>query len=69
MTYNLGTSSYRWNNIYNRVSSINTSDQREKTEIQESDLGLDFIKDLNTVSFKFIVGQNKEVLDADGQKM
>jgi hypothetical protein len=69
MTYNLGTSSYRWNNIYNRVSSINTSDQREKTEIQESDLGLDFIKDLNPVSFKFIVGQNKEVLDADGQKM
>lgn len=66
ISYNLGTASYKWNNIYNRVSTINTSDEREKKDIQLSDLGLEFIKDLNPVSYRFIVGQNKPVLDAQG---
>jgi hypothetical protein len=66
VSYNLGSSTYKWNNIYNRVSSINTSDQREKKDILSSDLGLAFINDLNPVSYRFIVGQNKEVLDANG---
>jgi hypothetical protein len=66
ISYNLGSSTYKWNNIYNRVSTINTSDQREKKDIVSSDLGLDFINELNPVSYRFIVGQNKEVLDANG---
>jgi len=69
VSYNLGSSTYKWNNIYNRVSTINTSDQREKKDILPSDLGLAFINDLNPVSYRFIVGQNKEILDADGDKV
>jgi hypothetical protein len=68
-SYNLGSSTYKWNNIYNRVSTINTSDQREKKDILPSDLGLAFINDLNPVSYRFIVGQNKEVLDANGDRV
>jgi hypothetical protein len=69
VSYNLGSSTYKWNNIYNRVSTINTSDQREKKDILPSDLGLAFINDLNPVSYRFIVGQNKEVLDENGDKV
>jgi hypothetical protein len=65
-TYNLGSSTYKWNNIYNRVSTINTSDQREKKDIVSSDLGLNFINDLNPVSYRFIIGQNEPVLDENG---
>ena len=68
-SYNLGSSTYKWNNIFNRVSTISTSDQREKKDILSSDLGLAFINDLNPVSYRFIVGQNKEVLDANGDKV
>ena len=69
VSYNLGSSTYKWNNIYNRVSTINTSDQREKKDIVSSDLGLAFINDLNPVSYRFIVGQNKEILNADGDRV
>jgi hypothetical protein len=69
VSYNLGSSTYKWNNIYNRVSTINTSDQREKKDILPSDLGLAFINDLNPVSYRFIVGQNKEVLDSNGDRV
>jgi hypothetical protein len=69
VSYNLGSSTYKWNNIYNRVSTINTSDQREKKDIVSSDLGLAFINDLNPVSYRFIVGQNKEVLDVNGDRV
>ena len=68
-SYNLGLSSYRWNNIYGRTSTINTSDAREKTEILPSDLGLNFINDLNPVSYKFIVGENKEIKDENGNNV
>jgi hypothetical protein len=68
-SYNLGSSTYKWNNIFNRVSTISTSDQREKKDILSSDLGLSFINDLNPVSYRFIVGQNKEVLDSNGDKV
>jgi hypothetical protein len=66
LSYNLGFSAYRWNNIFGRVSTINTSDGREKTSIENSDLGLSFINKLRPVSYKFIIGQNVEVKDEDG---
>jgi hypothetical protein len=69
VSYNLGSSTYKWNNIFNRISTISTSDQREKKDILPSDLGLDFINDLNPVSYRFIVGQNKEVLDENGDRV
>jgi hypothetical protein len=49
----LGWSSYRWNDIYATNSTIQTSDQNFKTDIVDSDLGLDFINALRPVSFKW----------------
>jgi len=53
-----GSSSYRWTAVYAVNGSIQTSDERQKTNIQNSDLGLDFINKLNPVSYKWIVGGN-----------
>jgi hypothetical protein len=49
-----GYSGNRWNTVYATNGSINTSDQNEKTDIADSDLGLDFINALRPVSFKWI---------------
>jgi hypothetical protein len=54
----LGSSSYRWTAVYAVNGSIQTSDERQKTNIQTSDLGLDFISKLNPVSYKWIIGRN-----------
>ena len=50
----IGQSSNRWQAIYAVNGTIQTSDAREKTEIKPTNLGLDFIKDLNPVSYKWI---------------
>lgn len=50
---NLGWSSFRWNDIYATNSTIQTSDQTFKTDIADSALGLEFIKSLRPVSFKW----------------
>ena len=50
---NIGTGSYRWGQIYSTSSSISTSDRTLKNTIQSSDLGLEFIKKLYPVSYKF----------------
>ena len=52
-TYDLGSSSFKWNDIYATNSTIQTSDQNFKTDIVDSDLGLDFINALRPVSFKW----------------
>ena len=52
-TYDLGHSSYRWDDIYATNNVINTSDKNAKNTIMDSDLGLDFIKKLKPVSYKF----------------
>jgi hypothetical protein len=54
----LGTSSYRWSVVYAVNGSIQTSDERQKTNISTSDLGLSFINQLNPVSYKWKVGGN-----------
>lgn len=51
-----------WNSVRS-YAFTNASDVREKTNIQESNLGLDFIKLLNPVSYKWIVGQNEVTED------
>lgn len=58
------TSNRFWKTIYSNTGTINTSDQRLKTDIASSSLGLNFINDLNPVSYKFIEG-GKEVVDGD----
>lgn len=50
----LGTTTYHWRTLFATNSTINTSDFRVKKNIQESDLGLSFIKSLNPVKFNKI---------------
>ena len=57
-SHDLGFSGSRWRNLY-LSGSVTSSDKNEKNTITKSDLGLDFIKKLNPVSFKW----NKETLD------
>ena len=68
-TYNLGNSSYRWATVYATTGTINTSDIREKYNIENSDLGLDFINDLRPVSFKLLVGSTESGIDENGNKV
>ena len=52
-TFDIGTSSYRWDNIYATSGTVSTSDRNEKNTIIDSDLGLSFINKLKPVSYKF----------------
>ena len=52
----IGESANKWNAIYATNGTIQTSDRNEKNTIIESDLGLDFIKKLKPISYKW----NKE---------
>ena len=49
----LGSSSARWTQLYADTSTINTSDVNLKTDIVDTTLGLDFIKSLRPVSYKW----------------
>lgn len=49
----LGNSTYRWEELWLSNTSINPSDEREKYDIFNSDLGLEFIKKLRPVSYKW----------------
>jgi len=55
-TYDLGSSGARWDNVYATNGTIQTSDRNLKTQISGSDLGLDFINDLNPVKYQWISG-------------
>jgi hypothetical protein len=65
-TYTLGSAvPVSWANIYSQNAVTVTSDLRQKKDIQNSVLGLDFINKLRPVSYKFIEGGNK-VVEWDG---
>lgn len=55
-SYDLGSGSRRWREIYCVNGTINTSDEREKTNVAESRLGLNLINLLNPVSYKWRAG-------------
>ena len=62
----LGKSTNRWSNIYSVNAVIVGSDERLKKDITPSNLGLDFVMNLNPVSYKWIVGQNEiEIVDGE----
>jgi hypothetical protein len=65
--YYLGVGSNRWIAVYAVNGTIQTSDKREKTEIQASALGIDFIKSLRPVSYKWNIGQNIVSKSDDGK--
>ena len=46
-----GTATNRWNDIYATNGTIQTSDERLKTDIVDSDLGLEFINSLRPVRY------------------
>ena len=52
-TFDMGHASYRWDDVYATNGTINTSDIRLKEQIVPTTLGLDFINDLNPVSYKW----------------
>lgn len=56
--YTAGKSGKRWSAVWAANAIIQTSDERQKTEISDSDLGLDFVNALRPVSYKFKVGGN-----------
>lgn len=60
-TTTLGVSGTRWASVWAANGTIQTSDQRLKTAIVESNLGLGFIESLRPVSYKWKIGGNKVV--------
>jgi hypothetical protein len=65
-SYGFGGSGIRWAAIWAANGTIQTSDEREKKDIINTDLGLDFINKLRPVSYKWKVGQNEVVSEFDG---
>ncbi len=55
-THDLGTSGLRFRDIYAGNATIQTSDARQKKDIERSDLGLAFINKLQPVSFRWNTG-------------
>tara|TARA_R100000278_G_scaffold100557_1_gene77212 strand:- start:27 stop:1292 length:1266 start_codon:yes stop_codon:yes gene_type:complete len=51
--YDLGTSAFRYDDIYATNTTIQTSDRNEKNTITDTDLGLDFINRLSPKSYIF----------------
>ncbi len=58
--YNLGSASLQWSQIYLVNNPIVSSDQNYKTDIVDSNLGLDFVNDLRPVSFKLTHTDGRE---------
>ena len=54
----LGSPGNRWSSIWSANGTIQTSDVNTKKDIISSPLGLDFIKSLRPVAYKFKVGGN-----------
>ena len=65
----LGDSSLAWKDIYYEGSITDTSDERFKENIEDTDLGLDFITDLRPVMFNKIDDKflSEVVRDEDGK--
>lgn len=64
--YELGSATNRWSTIYSQ-NALNVSDERLKTDIADSRLGLDFISSLRPVEYKFIEGRNIVTSDEQGE--
>ena len=77
----LGSASYRWDDIYATNSTIQTSDRRLKEQIKPTKLGLDFINLLKSRKFKRVNpneypddirkpldGKDKEGKDKEGKE-
>ena len=59
----LGSSGARWDDVYATNGTIQTSDSRLKQEVETSVLGIDFVKALRPVSYKWIEGKKVAIVD------
>lgn len=61
-SYDIGSSSFRFSEIFATNSTINTSDERQKNWIQtlDEEKMIEFISKLTPVSYKWKEGKNKE---------
>ena len=59
----LGSGSNRWDDVYATNGTIQTSDSRLKQEVVTSVLGIDFVKALRPVSYKWIEGKKVPIVD------
>jgi hypothetical protein len=55
-TYSLGDASFRFTAVYAVNGTVQTSDARQKKDIEDSDLGLEFINKLRPVSYRWKLG-------------
>jgi hypothetical protein len=62
-----GSTTRRWTRVYAVNTSISSSDERDKFDVADSPLGLDFINDLRPVAYRWQVGEKTAVLDEDGK--
>jgi hypothetical protein len=62
----LGTTTFRFTQVCAVNGTIQTSDLREKKDIQASNLGLEFITKLKPVSYKWKIGENIVTAEEDG---
>jgi hypothetical protein len=63
-----GGSGVRWSAIWAANGTIQTSDERQKTDISDSSLGLNFITALKPVSYKWKVGGNTVRTNFESEK-
>jgi len=61
----LGLSGFRWTSVWAANGTIQTSDERAKSEITDATLGADFIKALRPVSYKWIEGGKRDTGERD----
>jgi hypothetical protein len=62
----VGTTPKRWTRVFAVNTTISSSDERDKLDINDSPLGLDFINDLRPVSYRWKVGEKKTIIDQEG---
>ncbi|WP_337869856.1 tail fiber domain-containing protein [Meiothermus sp.] len=60
VTWRLGDSGLRWHSVWAANGTIQTSDARLKTDVEESPLGLEFLRRLRPVRYRWIEG-GKEI--------
>ncbi len=66
--YDLGSATYRWDDVYATNGTIVTSDEREKTNIQPMTYGLAEIMALRPVTYKWKRTQRGNTVVSDDQK-
>ena len=64
----LGGPGARWSAVWAATGTIQTSDIRQKTDIEPTDLGLDFILELAPVKYRWIVGGNESGAPRAGRR-